>query len=172
MSVNVRLHHDSWTGALSSLSTTCHHCFYLHTDWLHHRSSGFLAGRLRYSCGFHSTWRKLYSIHANEGQIWSAFARTCRSSERWYSSGQQSTVAAVITSRTILDLTSHSLVAVATGFAATHCGNSHSSLLHQNAASVRDPTPAGNSSILMRRYMSPLSQCFSPPRYLKGYQRI
>jgi len=66
---------------------------------------------------FHSTWRELCINHAIQAQTRRAFGRSCRSSEWSYSSGCQSTVAAAITSRTILDSTSHSLLVVCTGFA-------------------------------------------------------
>jgi len=59
---------------------------------------------------FHDTWRELCINHAIQAQTRTAFGRSCRSSEWSYSSGHQSTVATAITSRTILDWTSHSLL--------------------------------------------------------------
>ena len=66
--------------------------------------------------GFPSTWRELCKNPAIQAQTPRAFGRSCRSSEWSYSYGHQSTVAAAITSCTILDSTLHSLLVLVTGF--------------------------------------------------------
>ena len=87
---------------------------------------------------FQRTWREFCMSHAIQAQTQRAFGRSYRSSEWSYLPGHQSTVAAAITSRTILDSPSHSLMVVVTGFG-RHVLKQQPGLLHQNAASVTEP---------------------------------
>ena len=64
---------------------------------------------------FQRIWRELCMSHAIQAQTQTAFGRSYRSSEWSYSPGHQSPVAAAITSRTILDWISHSLMVVVKG---------------------------------------------------------